>query len=64
MTRCGEYLAHCRCSGTTPRTADEIKAAHRQAVRRAKAHGWDTAQARRRAVVALLPPVPAAEQAA
>jgi hypothetical protein len=57
VTKCGEYLGACRCSGTsTPRTAAEVASAHRESVRRAKARGWDNAQWRRFAVAVLLPP--------
>jgi hypothetical protein len=40
VTRCGEYLDRCRCSGSTMRTPDEVESAHREAVRRAHWRGW------------------------
>jgi hypothetical protein len=42
VNTCGDRLDDCRCGGfsTTPRTAAQLKALHRQAVRRAHASGF------------------------
>lgn len=42
MSRCGNLLDDCRCGGfpSAPRTAAQLNALHREAVRRAHASGF------------------------
>lgn len=58
MSRCGPLLDDCRCGGfpSAPRTAAQVKALHREAVRRAHASGFaDDREGRLWAAEVLLP---------
>ena len=58
MSSCGPLLQDCRCGGipSAPRTAAEVAALHRAAVRRAQWSGHaDDRQGRVRAVTVLWP---------